>query len=311
MRRKGLFRKRQHPLPEAALSGKGIMVSEPLNLTDQFLSGNLASYLRSDTGKRQMDELIKDKGKLISYLNEMLTPETSGLMAKFLMSKEGIDTAYRIAKDDEGLRLLIDIGQTPQGRSVARKVLSNPIKGWPAAFRLLKLLGMEKQSNQDQEAFGLTYDLTEIRNTDKPAAQILPYLKNNSTVGSVFISLSETDMNAEVCKEVLKDEQVRKALFDYLRGDPDRTVATFKQLFRSRERRKRTADIFMSRGGTRLLIDLAGDPMGRLMIMSLSVMPEGRSIGIKVLLRNPITIIRVGIAFFREKAGVPEQGQRL
>jgi hypothetical protein len=168
---------------------------------------------------------------------------------------------------------------------------------------------MEKQSTEDHEAFSPTFDLSEFVDSENPASEILPYLNNPATIGSLFISLSETDENAHVCKEILKDEKVRRTLFDYLTADPDRTVATFKQLFRSKERRGRTADIFMSRGGTRLLIDLAGDPMGRLMILSLSVIPEGRSIGIKVLLRNPITIIRVGIAFFREKAGEPKRGE--
>jgi len=265
-----------------------------------FFGGTIRDYLKTAPGRELLTRLLAEPELFKPYIALLDRPGGVRLMARFLETPEGIDCFVALGRTDAGMKFLVEVGQTPEGRGVGRHILHSPIRGWPAAFRILRRLAEEKQSHCDDEITLPSFDLSRFVTLPEPARELLLLCRDPEKISAIFHSLSESDANAGLCCRVLADSEMRKVFFDYLTSNPSGTVGSFKNLFKSKERRRRVAGIFMSKGGTRLLTELAEDMSGRMMLASLAITPEGRNIGIKVLLYHPITVIRVGLNYFKE-----------
>lgn len=302
------MRRKLHPLAEtssrtsAGLACEGPRGREALDpaAVKAFFGGTITDYLKTPAGKELFGKLLADPETFKQYLGLLDQPGGTKRMARFLETPQGIDCFVALGKTDAGLRVLVEVGQTPEGRAVARRMLFNPIGGWRAIYKILKRLGEARRSGADENIVLPSFDLSRFTVSTEPVKELLCLMKDPQKASAIFHSFSESDVNAELCKRVLADKAVRKAFFDYLTSDPSGTVSSFKSLFKSKERRERIADIFMSEGGSKLLAELAEDRRGRTMLAALAITPEGRGIGIKVLLHHPLTVMMVGLNYFRE-----------
>ncbi len=299
-------RLKRHPFGKADLRERVLSEGirnfnlDNLPIIKHFFEGSLLSYLRTPMAGQELVKLAADDNLFEEYRRALRIPGATKLIAKYLQSEDGIESFVRVGKDEVGLKVLVKLGQIPEGRKVAVHMIASPLHGWPAMYRILKELGSYKRKEGDERADLPSIDLSGIMRSTDPAKELLPLLKDKENIGPVFISLSESDENAELCKEVLKDKRVRKILFDYLTSGKTDSGDAFGKLFMSKARRERISEIFMSSGGTKLLADLAGNVTGRTIMTNLAISGHGRSIGMKVLVRHPITIIKVGIAYFRD-----------
>ncbi|MBD3210266.1 hypothetical protein GF318_02690 [Candidatus Micrarchaeota archaeon] len=282
----------QYSLQKLGIMKHGILTA--------FFDGTLGEHVNTRKGRKELDGLASDSNLFSTYLDALSIPGATKIMSDFLKTPEGIEAFVRVGKIQSGLTVLVKVGQTGPGRQVARNMLKSPLRGWPAIFRILKRLGQETKIPDEKEEPLPSISLAPFMNSQDPAAEILPMLRNREMPGKVFVSLSESDENASLCCRILKNPEARSLLFDYLVLNPDSSADTFGKLFRSEERRKRMSDIFMSRGGTKLLAKLAADVNGRALMTRLAISPHGRKTGIKVLLYHPITVIRVGWNYFRK-----------
>jgi hypothetical protein len=273
---------------------------EELPVIKHFFEGTLLAYLKTPASEKELEKLANDDKLFDEYREALRIPGATKSMAKYLQSEDGIESFIRVGKDESGLRVLVKLGQIPEGRKVARHMIASPLRGWPAMYRILKELGNFKRKEGDENVELPCFDLSRIMKSPDPVKELLPLFKDKENIGLVFISLSESDENAELCKEILKDRSVRKILFDYLTSGKTDPEDAFRTLFRSKKRRERISGIFMSSGGTKLLADLAGNVTGRAIMTNLAISGYGRNIGAKVLLKHPITIIQVGVNYFRE-----------
>jgi|GEM_PF-6492071 len=273
---------------------------DSLPIIKHFFDGNLLPYLQTPAAGQEMARLAMDNGLFEEYRKSLRIPGATKLIAKYLQSEDGVESFIRVGKDESGLKVLVKLGQIPEGRKVARHMIASPLRGWPAMYRILKELGSFKRKEEDEKAELPSLDLSGIMKSPDPAKKILALIKDEEKIGSVFISLSESDEAARLCKEILKDGHVRKILFDYLTSGKTDSEGAFGKLFMSKTRRERISEIFMGSGGTKLLADLAGNVTGRTIMTNLAISGHGRSVGMKVLIKRPVTIIKVGITYFRD-----------
>jgi len=266
-----------------------------LEIIRAFFDGTLGDYVRTPKGTAELSDLAYDEELFSKYLQALRIPGATKMMADFLMTSQGEEAFVKVGSSEPGLRTLIKIGQEPEGRRVAIHMLASPFRGWPSMFRILRRLGEETKA-EDKEVELETVDLSKYHN----AKELLLVIRDPENLGIVFVSFTISDENAELCKKVLKNKEARKLLFDYLTKTSKTSADTFQRIFSSEDRKRRMADIFMSRGGSKLLADLAGDVEGRVLMTKLAVSPSGRKTGIKVLLFHPITVIRVGWNYFRK-----------
>ncbi len=106
------------------------------------------------------------------------------------------------------------------------------------------------------------------------------------------------------------DKEGRRAVFDYITGDRERTVRIFTRLFTSKKMRDVISGSLASRGGTKLLVELARDEIGRGILAELVVNANGMNVGWRSLLKGslhkPTLMIRVGMAYFSEPVERPQ-----
>jgi hypothetical protein len=262
---------------------------------------DLRGYLATGEVKRLVEALAKDDGLFNVYREALRVPGVTKLIAEFLESKEGIDSFVMMGRNENGLRLLIKLGQVAEGRDVAKHMLHSA-KGWLAIYRIMKGLEQASQETENRAAKVPSIDLSHFAKSGEPAKEILPLLRNPGTAGAAFASLSENRENAGLCCRVLGDSEVRKAIFGHLTEDPLAAVGTFRELLASEERRGLMKQIFKSEGGKELLLELAGDATGRTIITSLATVPEARKMGLGIMInpRNWILAGKLAVTFFRE-----------
>lgn len=272
---------------------------------------DLRSCLATGEVKKLVEALAKDDGLFDVYREALRVPGVTKLIAEFLESKEGIDSFVMMGRNDSGLKLLIKLGQVPEGRKVAKHMLLSPRKGWLAIYHIMKGLEQATQESENRAPEVPSFDLSHCIKSGEPAREILPLLKDQGKVGAVFASLSENKENANLCCKVLGDREARGAIFDHLAGDPAAAVGTFRELFASGERRGLMKQIFKSDGGRDLLLELAADATGRAIIISLATVPEARRMGLGIMInpRNWLFAGKLASAYFREPVtGVEKQG---
>lgn len=118
-------------------------------------------------------------------------------------------------------------------------------------------------------------------------------------IGAIFISFSETQENAEICKMFIDDERRQTLLFRYMRENHNRISETFKNLFEYEERRKQCVEIFTSKGGIKLLKELSKDQIGKMMITTLCLIPHGIQHGFGMLNHKPTAVFAVAFEYLR------------
>lgn len=274
-----------------------------LEIVSAFFNGSLGKYLRTEQGRKDIDLIANDSAAFNKYLQALKISGATRRMARFLETEEGIEAYVYVCKREEGLRAMIKVGQVHEGRMVAILMLANPLHGWPAMYKILKRISQEAVTVDDKPKELVTlpsYDMTPFLKSKNPAKEMLAPLKDKETCSVIFVSFSENDKNSALCCKVLENKEVRKILFDHLTADPEKGNNTFRNLFQSKERKERMSEIFMSKGGTKLLAELATDVNGRALMTGLAITNSGRSMGLKVLLSHPMTIIRVGWNYFKE-----------
>ncbi len=262
---------------------------------------DLRSYLATGEVKRVVEALAKDDKLFDAYREALRVPGVTKLIAEFLESRDGIDTFVMVGRNENGLKLLIKLGQVPEGREVAGHMLRS-LRGWLAIRRIMRGLEQATRESGNKTAEVPSFDLSQIAKSAEPAKEIPPLMRNQETAGAAFSSFSENNANARLCCMVLKDRGARGAVFSYLTENPADAVGIFRELFVSEERRGLMSGIFRSDGGKELLVELAKDATGRAIIISLAVVPEARSMGLKLMV-NPLNwglAGRLASAFFRE-----------
>lgn len=262
---------------------------------------DLRNYLATGEVKKLVEALANDDKLFGVYREALRVPGVTKLIAEFLESKEGIDSFVMVGRNDNGLRLLIKLGQVPEGREVAGHMLRS-LRGWLAIRRIMKGLEQATRESGNKTAEVPSFDLSQIAKSAEPAKEIPPLMRNQETAGAAFASFSGNNGNAHLCCRVLEDRGAREAVFGYLTENPAEAVEIFRELFASEERRGLMKGIFRSDGGKELLVELAKDATGRAIIISLAVVPEARSMGLRLMI-NPLNwglAGRLASAFFRE-----------
>ncbi|MFA5049851.1 MAG: hypothetical protein WC501_02485 [Candidatus Micrarchaeia archaeon] len=319
-----LFKRNIHPERKSDQDGSGFKRSSPflegsqansrIRLLDEiralgigsnqlvtaFFDQTLKKYIKTEEGKKELEKLAKDKELFKVFVQALKLKGAIELMVDFLKTKEGIESYIEIGKTTAGLEVFIRLGQIPEGRAVAIGLLKSPVYGWPAIYKILRGLGSCVKTIENVEENFPSYDLKPVLSSKDPTKEILPLLLDPKTLGPIFVSFSKSDENSKLCSRLLENKEIRKIFFDYITANGLNSHEIFTRLLKSKERRKRMSEIFMSKGGTKLLSELAGNIEGRILMTKLAVSDHGRSIGINVLLYHPLTIVKVGFAYFRE-----------
>jgi hypothetical protein len=193
---------------------------------------------------------------------------------------------------DSGVRVISQASQYPEVRIFSMRLLGNPAN-YSSILRALRRVARS--------------DPTEHTRCRLPSINLcvvngkFKEILNDPDAGSkLFSSLSETEYNAKICKRILQTDELRRALFDFITKNPEKCMEMFRKIFADFGRRNRCVDIFASPGGTKLLVDLAGDPVGKGMITALSIIPYGIEIGKRLFARNPLMVIKVGKAYLKK-----------
>ena len=117
---------------------------EELPVIKHFFEDSLAFYLKTPAAEKELDRVANDESVFEMYREALRIPGATKLMAKFLQSRDGTESFIRVGKNDSGLKVLVKLGQVPEGRKVARHMIVSPLYGWPAIYKILKELGNYK-----------------------------------------------------------------------------------------------------------------------------------------------------------------------
>jgi hypothetical protein len=205
---------------------------------------------------------------------------------------------------------MIKIGQTDEGREVGTRMLTSP-SCWGPVIRIIKGIRALNPITDGEPDLKQRFDFSEFRDSEDGVKSLIPYLQDQNKIGDIFIALTQSREDAKFCKKVLGDEEARRIIFGYMTGNRDSVIDVFKTLFKSKKRRNTMSGVFASKGGVKLLSELAENKIGKEMLAELATTSNGMNVGWKAVLKGsfarPIMLIEVGKAYF----SAPKTGQHV